>query len=298
MTTHQTAKTSYVPYRDGKIAYRRFGASSGVPLLFLIHFRGTMDKWDPLLINNIAASRPVILVDYVGVGLSTGVIANNFRDWADNMLDFLSLIDVKEVDLLGFSLGGFVAQMMILNGDANKLKVRKLILVGTAASTGPDLQKTTNDYIPYAGAPDAELSNMKVLFFPQNPVGDKAAEEWWARIQERNEATSGEVPSEWLSQGYKDGGAGLKAQVNALEKWSDPETSRGLDGSYDRLEQIDIPVLIANGSNDFMVPTINSFHVQQKLPNATLLVYPNSGHASHYQYAEKFARQAVQFLED
>ncbi|KAH8127628.1 alpha/beta-hydrolase [Trichoderma asperelloides] len=253
MATHQTAKTSYVPYRDGKIAYRRFGASSGVPLLFLIHFRGTMDKWDPLLINNIAASRPVILVDYVGVGQSTGIVANNFREWADDMLEFLSLIDVKEVDLFGFSLGGFVAEMMTLNADPNKLKIRKLIL---------------------------------------------AAEEWWTRIHERNESTSGEVPTEWLSQGFKDGGAGMKAQVDALEKWSNPETSRGLEGSYDRLEQIDIPVLIANGSNDFMIPTLNSFNIQQKLPNATLLVYPNSGHASHYQYAEKFSKQAVLFLDE
>lgn len=248
MTTHQTAKTSYVPYRDGKIAYRRFGAPSGVPLLFLIHFRGVMDKWDPLLINSIAASRPVILVDYVGVGLSTGIIANNFREWGDDMLNFLSLIHVKEVDLLGFSLGGFVAQMMTLNADPSKLKVRKLILVGTATSAGPDIEKTPNDYIPYAASADSGLTAMKVLFFPQNPVGDKAAEEWWARIQERNETTSGEVPSDWLSAGHADGGAGLKTQADALEKWSNPETSRGAEGAYDRLEQIDIPVLIANGS--------------------------------------------------
>ncbi|KAM0459269.1 hypothetical protein ACHAO4_002663 [Trichoderma viride] len=298
MTTHQTAKTSYVPYRDGKFAYRRFGAPSGVPLLFLIHFRGTMDKWDPLLINGIAASRPVILVDYAGVGQSTGIVANNFREWADDMLEFLSLIDVKQVDILGFSLGGFVAEMMTLNADPNKLKIRKLILVGTGASVGPGVEKTTNDYVPYAASADGDLSSMKVLFFPHNPVGEKAAEEWWARIQERNESTSGEVPSEWLSHGYKDGGAGLKAQADALEKWFNRETSRGAEGSYDRLEEIDIPVLIANGSNDFMIPTVNSFNIQQKLPNATLLVYPNSGHASHYQYAEKFAKQAVHFLED
>ncbi|KAK1247084.1 hypothetical protein MKX08_000886 [Trichoderma sp. CBMAI-0020] len=298
MTTHQTAKTSYVPYRDGKIAYRRFGAPSGVPLLFLIHFRGTMDKWDPLLINSIAASRPVILVDYCGVGQSTGVVANNFREWADDMLEFLSLIEVQQVDIFGFSLGGFVAEMMTLNADPNKLKIRKLILVGTGASVGPGVENTANDYVPYAAAAAVELSSLKVLFFPHNAVGEKAAEEWYARIQERNEATSGEVPSEWLSLGYKDGGAGLKAQADALEKWFNRETSSGLEGSYDRLEQIDIPVLIANGSNDFMIPTVNSFNIQQKLPNATLLVYPNSGHAFHYQYAEKFAKQAVQFLEE
>ncbi|KAL6906612.1 Alpha/Beta hydrolase protein [Trichoderma evansii] len=298
MTTHQTAKTSYVPYRDGKIAYRRFGASSGVPLLFLVHFRGTMDKWDPLLINSIAASRPVILVDYVGVGQSTGIVANNFREWGDDMLAFLSLIGVKEVDIFGFSLGGFVAEMMTLNADPSKLKIRKLILVGTGASVGPGVETSPNDYVQYAAVPDIELSHLKVLFFPHNAVGEKAAEQWWARIQERNESTSGEVPSEFLSTGYKDGGVGLKAQGEALEKWFNRETSSGLEGSYDRLEQIDIPVLIANGSDDFMIPTLNSFNIQQKLPNATLHVYPNSGHGFHYQYAEKFAKQTILFLEE
>lgn len=270
MATHQTAKTSYVPYRDGKIAYRRFGASSGVPLLFLIHFRGTMDKWDPLLINSIAASRPVILLDYVGVGQSTGIVANNFREWADDMLEFLNLIDVKEVDIFGFSLGGFVAEMMTLNADPSKLKIRKLILVGTGASVGPGVETTSNDYVTYAAGPDPAVSNLKVLFFPHNSVGDKAAEEWWARIQERNESTSGEVPSEWLSEGYKDGGVGLKAQADALEKWFHQEKSRGLEGSYDRLEQIDIPVLIANGSVSKYASKTGNIH-KHKFRNKKLI---------------------------
>jgi pimeloyl-ACP methyl ester carboxylesterase len=248
MTTHQTAKTNYVPFKDGKYAYRRFGASSGVPLLFLIHFRGTMDKWDPLLINSIAAHRPVILVDHFGVGQSIGTPADNFREWGNNTLEFLSLIGVKEVDILGFSLGGFVAEMMTLNADPAKLKIRKVILTGTGASVGPGSEKTTNEYVQYAAAPGPELDNLKVLFFLPNEVGDKAAEEWYARIHERNESTSGEVPSEWLSEGFKDGGAGLKAQADALDKWFNRETSRGEEGSYDRLEEIKVPVLIANGS--------------------------------------------------
>jgi pimeloyl-ACP methyl ester carboxylesterase len=207
-----------------------------------------MDKWDPLLVNSIAASRPVILVDYVGVGLSTGTAANSFRKWADDMIQFLSLIDVKEVDLLGMSLGGFVIEMMALNADPNKLKVRKLILCGTGASIGPRIETTPNVYTTDSNVKDLELPNFKVLFFPPNSVGEKAAEEWWSRIHERNESTSGETPSNWLSQGFKDNAAGMKAQGEALEKWFNPETSRGLEGSYGRLEKLDIPVLIANGS--------------------------------------------------
>jgi pimeloyl-ACP methyl ester carboxylesterase len=248
MATHQTAKTSYLPYKDGKLAYRRFGATSGVPLVFFIHFRGTMDKWDPLLINKIAASRPVILVDYAGVGKSTGTVAASFKDMANDMIELLSLIGVKEVDVLGFSIGGFVAQMVALNAPPSKLKVRKLILCGTGASAGQGIESSPNDFLPTATSQDVSVDTFKELFFAHNAKGEKAAEEWWARIQERNEKTSGESPSEWLSQGYKDGGAGIQNQGTAMQLFSSPETSSGEDGSYSRLEGLNIPVLVANGS--------------------------------------------------
>lgn len=248
MSTHQTATTRYVDYRDGKLAYRRFGASNGVPLVFFVHFRGTMDKWDPLLINSIAATRPVILVDYAGVGKSTGAVAASFRESADDMIEFLSLINVKEVDVLGFSIGGFVAEMVALNAPADKLKVRKLILCGTASSAGKGIEDSPNDFMPAATSKDIGVAAFKELFFPHNSEGEKAAEEWWARVQERNESTSGEVSSEWLSEGYKDGGAGIQSQGTAIQLWTNPDTSSGREGSYGRLDQLNIPVLIANGS--------------------------------------------------
>jgi pimeloyl-ACP methyl ester carboxylesterase len=260
MATHQTAKTSYVTYGEGKLAYRRFGATNGVPLLFLIHFRGTMDKWDPLLINSIAASRPVILVDYAGVGQSTGRVAASFRESANDMIEFLSLINVKEVDILGFSIGGFVAQMVALNAPPSKLKVRKLILGGTGPSAGPGIESSKNDYLPAATGQEVDVSNLKELFFPHNAVGEKAAEEWWSRIQERKESTSGEVPSEFLSAHYADGGAGMQAQGNALQLFSNPDSSTGEDGTYSRLDQLDIPVLIANGSVSKVSPNECPYH--------------------------------------
>lgn len=247
MSTHQTAKTSYVPYKDGKLAYRRFGASTGVPLLFLIHFRGTMDKWDPLLINSVAKSRPVILFDYAGVGQSTGEVAESFRQSAEDVIEFLSLIKVKEVDVLGFSIGGFVAELVTLNADPSKLKVRKLILAGTGASAGSETVNSPNNYLPAATSQDIDVAAFKELFFSHTPEGEKLAEEWWARIHERSEATSGETPSKWLSQGYTDGAAGIQKQGNAIQLWTTPETSTGQDGSHDRLSELDIPVLVANG---------------------------------------------------
>ncbi|UKZ78745.1 hypothetical protein TrVFT333_006490 [Trichoderma virens FT-333] len=261
MTTHQTAKTQCIPYKDGRIAYRRFGASTGIPLVFFIHFRGTMDKWDPLLVNTLAATRPVILIDYVGVGKSVGKVATSFKDSADDMIAALIQIGVKEVDILGFSIGGFVTQMVALNAPANKLKVRKIVLCGTGASAGPGIKLSPNNYMPAATTEKIDLVNFKELFFAHNPAGEKHAEEWWARLSERNEATSGEAPSQWLSWGFTDDG----------------------EGSYGRLPSFDIPVLIANGST---------------VPNGRLLVYPDSGHGFLYQYAESFGKLVAHFLDE
>ncbi|KAJ9605710.1 hypothetical protein H2200_009559 [Cladophialophora chaetospira] len=306
MATYQTAKTQYITTHDNaiKFAYRQFGTPSisGVPLLFLIHFRGTMDKWDPLLINSTAQHREVILVDYAGLGQSTGRVATSFRESAADIATFLSLIGVKKVDVLGFSIGALVGQLLALNhsttSDQEKsLHVRKLIIAGSSSSIGPDMPETTNDYKTAATAATLTVQEFKELFFPRNAAGEKAAEEWWARVSERNESTSGEVPSDWGSQGFKDGGAAIQAQAGAYGKILDVEGSKGLEGTYDRLGELKMPVLVAQGSDDFMFPTINSFHLQQKVPNGQLIVYPNSGHGFLYQYAETFAKHVGIFLD-
>jgi len=248
MATHQTAKTLYVSSQKTTFAYRRFGTDDGVPLLFLIHFRGTMDKWDPLLINSIAKNRPVILVDYAGVGQSTGRVAASFRESAEDIASFLSLIGVKEVDILGFSIGAFVAQLIALNTKKEILKVRKLIICASSASVGPDMPETSNDYVTAATAKDLIVDQFKTLFFPRNDIGEEACEKWWSRLKERNEETSGETPSDWASQGYQDGGLAMQTQGAAYAAFQDPEKSRGLDGSYSRLGDLQMPVLVAQGS--------------------------------------------------
>ncbi|EHK20441.1 uncharacterized protein TRIVIDRAFT_154601 [Trichoderma virens Gv29-8] len=242
-----------------------------------------MDKWDPLLVNTLAATRPVILIDYVGVGKSVGKVATSFKDSADDMIAALIQIGVKEVDILGFSIGGFVTQMVALNAPANKLKVRKIVLCGTGASAGPGIKLSPNNYMPAATTEKIDLVNFKELFFAHNPAGEKHAEEWWARLSERNEATSGEAPSQWLSWGFTDDGEGLKNQGISIEKFLTAETSQGVEGSYGRLPSFDIPVLIANGST---------------VPNGRLLVYPDSGHGFLYQYAESFGKLVAHFLDE
>jgi pimeloyl-ACP methyl ester carboxylesterase len=248
MATHQTAKTQYVSSETTKFAYRRFGASEGVPLLFLIHFRGTMDKWDPLLINSVAKTRPVILVDYSGIGQSSGRVATSFRDSGADIMTFLSLIGVSKADILGFSIGAFVAQMVALNADANTLQVRKLIIAGSSASVGPDMPETKNDYQTAATAGTLEVGGFKTLFFPRNKEGEEAADAWWARVAERNETASGEKPSEWASQDLTDGGTAMQAQGTAYGAFMNAEASKGEDGTYGRLSELKMPVLVAQGS--------------------------------------------------
>ncbi|PVH91118.1 alpha/beta-hydrolase [Periconia macrospinosa] len=299
MSTHQTAKTRYIDGSNGsKFAYRRLGTGSGTPLLFLIHFRGVMDRWDPLLINSIAEHRPVILVDYVGVGLSVGEVATTIRQSAAQMIEFLQLIGEPEVDVLGFSIGGLVAQVLALNADPAILKVRKLILTGTSPSYGPGVETTTNDIVAWAGSPSLGLENFQVLFFPKTAGGTKASEAWWDRIHERGPATSGEEAADYLSQGHADGGKGVTAQMGQAIGFTNAEATEGLGGSIGRLHELNMPVLVAQGHDDWMLPTVNSFLIQQKVPNGTLLIYPDSGHGFLFQFARQFSKFVVDWLSE
>src|SRR5271170_357092 len=138
MSTQQTAKTLYADVNGTKMAYRRFGNPAKVPLVFMMHFRGTMDHWDPALINPVAKSREVILIDNAGVGKSSGDIPDHYSGWAQNVIDLLSTISVNKIDLLGFLMGGFVAQMVTLKAPS---LVRSLILAGTGPSAGEGVQQ-------------------------------------------------------------------------------------------------------------------------------------------------------------
>ncbi|KAK4119798.1 alpha/beta-hydrolase [Parathielavia appendiculata] len=241
-----------------------------------------MDKYDPQLINTLAQHRRIILVDYAGVGLSTGTVASSVRQSADDILTFLSLIGEREVDILGFSLGGTVAQLVALNADPALLKVRKLILAGTTPSMGEGVRRSPNaDVFEVAGAKEVTIETFKRLFFLANAEGVAAAEQWWARIHERSVATSGEEPATWLSQSYADGAVGVKAQSQQLGTWMTPEGSQGAEGSFERLKGLNIPVLVVNG---------------HQLPNAELLIYPNSSHGAIFQYASYFVQHALAFL--
>src|SRR5213594_3308097 len=131
--THQTAPTQFVEANGIRFAYRRFGNAAGVPLVFNQHFTGTMDHWDPAVTDGLARDREVILFNNAGVSSSSGDVPITFEEMGANAIAFIKALGLKEVDVLGFSIGGFVAQEITL--QAPEL-VRRLVLVGTGPRGG------------------------------------------------------------------------------------------------------------------------------------------------------------------
>lgn len=294
--TVQNAKTQFVTTHDGtKLAYRVLGPSGGVPFLFLMHFRGTIDHWDPIFVDSFTAHRQVILFDNAGVGHSSGAVDDNITVMAAHIIEFLELLKVKEVDILGFSLGGVIAPLVALNGPPDL--VRKLVLAGTTATAGPDLEAAMTDEgvhkHAFGSVPARE--DLLYLFFEPTETSQAAGRSWWDRIHERSKETSGEDRKGYVSEGMADGGAGMMALIAALTKAGD--VAHAADGSYNRLGDIGIPVLVAQGHRDVMIPTVNSYQLSQKLPNAWLLIYPDSGHGFLFQFPEQFAKQVNGFLD-
>lgn len=186
--TQQTAPTQYVdsPSTNIKFAYRRFGKDGGIPLVFLIHFRGTMDHWDPVLIDALAEQREVILVDYPGVGKSTGTVPTSAKNFGAHIIEFLGLLNLKQVDLGGFSIGGIFAQVVAL--DSRPGQIRKLVIAGSSPSIGegvvantPERQKKSAEH---AAGPVVDYeTSFSYLFYSPTETAQAAGQAWWKRTR-------------------------------------------------------------------------------------------------------------------
>ena len=280
MTTndHLTAPIRYVEADGIRYAYRRFGASTGTPLLFLQHLRGGMDHWDPAVTDGLAANRPVILFDNAGVAASSGETPATMESLADHAAAFIGALELRQVDVLGFSIGGHAAQALALR---HPQLVRRMVIAGSKPRAGVD-EGTDPDVLEVATRHEVPtLEDFLFLFFEPTPASQAAGREFWQR---RHRRTADVDPP--TSQ------ATMRAQIAAILDWREPHGER-----YAELRSITQPTLVVNGSHDIMAPTINSYLLAQHIPNAELIIYPGSGHGALFQYAPLFVSQAAQFLE-
>ena len=275
---HDSAPTQFREVGDVRLAYRRFGKEGATPVVCLQHFTGRMDNWDPIHTNRLAQDRPVVLVDYRGVGRSSGETPDSMQGMGRDIIAFIHALGAEQVDLFGFSIGGMVAQQIAL--DAPDL-VRRLILVGTGPSGGEGMAAFSPQVQAIIGRPNSTAAERALeLFFSPTATSQAAGKAWLARIAarqvDREPPASPQVAA---------------AQLAALKAWGQVTGER-----YGSLKNIPHRTLVVNGHDDIMVPTVNSFILQQKLPDARLMLFPDSGHGSHFQFPEEFAEAAARFL--
>src|SRR5213082_2246627 len=275
-----TAENQSIQIDGDSLSYRRFGneLTDAPPLVFLQHFRGNLDSWDPTLVDRLAQDREVILLDNRGVGGSTGVVPDDVTIMARDALAFIDALGLKQFDLLGFSLGGYVAQELVL---LRPRLVRRLVLAGTAPQGGPDLHRWSDTVFALATADQPTAEDLLSLFFSPSEESRAKGMQYLQRAYQRQEDR--DAPTDLATR---------DAQLAAITAWGIPDASR-----LNRLAGITQPTLVANGDDDRMMHTKNSRLLAEQLPNAELRIYPDANHGFLDQYPEQFADDIVEFLD-
>jgi pimeloyl-ACP methyl ester carboxylesterase len=270
-------ESTFIEANGTRFAYRKFGSETGTPVVFLVHFRGTMENWDPNMIAPIAKERPVILFDNKGVGETNGQTPETISEMAQDAATFIKALDLNKVDLLGFSIGGMVAQELALQeGDL----IRRIIIAGSSPEAGVNPEPVILErMIRHGGNVDNAIDDFMFFFYKSTETSKSAGMDSLKRIMSQKQFESSDQVQ--------------AAQLNAVVKWAQPKP----DQDYDWLKNIPHPALVTNGIEDVMVPTKNSFILSEKLPNAQLIIYPDSGHGHLFQFPELFAENVNSFLD-
>jgi pimeloyl-ACP methyl ester carboxylesterase len=274
-----TAPTRFVEADGTRFAYRRFGEPIGSPVVLLQHFMGNLDNYDPAITAALAMGREVILTDNTGVGRSTGAAPETVAGMARDAASLIDALRLEQVDLFGFSMGGHVAQQIAV--DRPEL-VRRLVLVGTGPRGGDGMDQLAPDVVPlFQTAYEPQDLMWLPIFFSPSDASQAAGRRFLERIRARTEDRDVPVSDTTVA-----------AHLAAAHEWG-----AATPDSFDYLKGIPHPALVVNGSNDIVVPTINSYILQQNLPNAELILFPDSNHGSHFQFTELFNRYVTGFVD-
>jgi pimeloyl-ACP methyl ester carboxylesterase len=278
MTSYSALPNKLVRAPDGvDYAYREAGQGE-VPLILLQHFRGNLDSWDPALVDDLSAARRVVAFDNVGVGGSTGVTPPTSEQMARGAIAFISALQVGQIDLLGFSIGSFVAQeIALIRPDL----VRRVVLASAAPAGAAGIHGWAADVIGAVGKPDTSAEEYLRVFFTASEASRKAGQEALGRMYARTEERDATVA--WAVR---------EAQYDAVCAWGIPDHAK-----LQRLVAIEHPVFVANGDGDPMIPPRYSHLIAGLLPHATVKIYPDAAHGFLFQHHAEFAADVTEFLD-
>jgi pimeloyl-ACP methyl ester carboxylesterase len=275
-TSHNTGQTALVEAAGVEFAYRRFGRASGLPLVMLQHFRGNLDNWDPALTDALASEREVILVDYPGVGASRSEFGPTIADAARHMIAFIAALDLDEIDLLGFSIGGFIAQEIAL---VRPMLVRRLILAATGPKGAPGMHGWRED-VAAAARGESKPENLLYIMFAHTETSQGKGMEFLGRVMERQEGRDAPTSD-----------AARDAQYDAVVEWGIPDHA-----ALQRLTAIKSPTLILQGDGDLRIPTRLSHLMAGLIPVTLIRIYADAAHGFMFQYPTEVAAEINAFL--
>jgi pimeloyl-ACP methyl ester carboxylesterase len=276
ITSYAQAPTRTISAGGVSYAYRELGPTGGIPVVFFVHLAATLDNWDPRIVDAIAKNHHVVTFDNRGVGASTGQVPKSIEAMADDAYTFIKALGFGEIDIFSFSLGGMIAQALVLKHPD---LVRKLVLTGTGPQGGKDMDKVVGTtYYDIIRATLTRTDPKEFLFFNRDAEGKRAGKEFVARLEERT--ADRDAPMKV---------SGFQTQLKAIRNWG-----RGTAADLSKITQ---PTLIANGDNDRMVPSVLSEDLHRRIKGSELIIYPGSGHGGIFQFHEAFAPAAVEFLD-